>query len=46
VGIADFSELTLTDDFAIQKNKNYSDETKLDQVEAATGKIISEWQSE
>jgi uncharacterized metal-binding protein len=46
VGIADFSELTLTDDFAIQKNKNFNDETKFDQVEAATRNIISEWQSE
>lgn len=46
VGIARFRELTLTDDFGIQKNKNFKDETKMDQVEAATRKMISEMQSE
>jgi uncharacterized metal-binding protein len=46
VGITGFRELTLTDDFGIQENKNFKDEIKMTQVEAATRKMIGEIQSE
>lgn len=46
VGVVEFRELTLTDDFCIQKNKNFNDETKMNQVEIAVSNVIKKWQYE
>jgi len=41
-GITGFEKMTLTSDFGIQKNKNFKDETKLNDVETKVKQIIEE----
>ncbi|MDD3122327.1 MAG: putative zinc-binding protein [Candidatus Izemoplasmatales bacterium] len=45
IGVTDFDEMTLTSDFNIQKNKDFSDETGLFEVIEALGKTISNIQA-
>lgn len=40
VEIKDFEEITLTSDFGIQKNKNFNDETNMNQVEDRVKEVI------
>lgn len=40
ISLSDFDELTLTSDFGIQKNKNFSDETGLQDVIGRLEQII------
>lgn len=44
-GIKEFKEVTLTSDFAIQKNKNYKDETNMHLVEAKVSEIIEQFKA-
>lgn len=39
-GFNEYQEITLTQDFDIQKNKNFSDETKMDEVESKVQEYI------
>lgn len=41
INVIDFTETTLTSDFNIQKNKNFHDETGLDDVIKRLGETIS-----
>lgn len=40
IGIKNYHELILTKDFGVEKNKNYHDESKMDEVEARVKRII------
>lgn len=41
-GIRDYEEVTITQEFDIQKNKNYNDETNMEQVKERVGTLISQ----
>lgn len=45
-GITEYKEITLTSDFDIPKNKNFKDETKINDVEAKVKDVIDEFLSE
>lgn len=42
-GIKNYEEVTLTTDFEIQKNKNFSDDTKIDEVKAKVQSLIEDY---
>ena len=44
-GINEYSEITLTTDFSIAKNKNFSDETNLEAVEERVKNVIEQYQT-
>lgn len=41
-GLTEHEEITLTTDFGIPKNKNYKDETNMDQVESKVKDILNQ----
>ncbi|QGP93300.1 DGC domain protein [Neomoorella glycerini] len=43
VGITDYEEIVLTGDFGIAKNKNFADETGMDEVEAKVKNSIEKY---
>lgn len=42
-GISNFDAITLTTEFGIEKNKNFSDDTKIDEVEAKVQSLIENY---
>jgi len=41
IGVKDYEEITLTNDFCIEKNMRYQEETKMEEVEARVKSLIS-----
>ena len=45
-GFTDYEKISVTEDCGIQKNKNFEDETKMDQIEAKVQETIDQLLSE
>jgi uncharacterized metal-binding protein len=46
IGIKNYEEITLTNDFDIEKNKNYKDETNIEKVESKVKELIDKFFNE